>query len=95
MGEPPVEVAGMTPTVVVVEEESSMEVLEVRASVEKEMGDQVVGTGDEPVLETGEDRIGAEPVLKDVKMGTGGVPVHDMGVVIRTLRITQVMTLRR
>jgi len=39
MGEPPVEVAGIAPTVVVVEEESSVEVLEASASVEKEMGD--------------------------------------------------------
>ena len=39
LGEPPVEVAGVAPIVVVEEEESSVEVLEVRASVEKEMGD--------------------------------------------------------
>jgi len=52
MGEPAVEAAGVAPTVVVEEEESSVEVLEVRASVEEEMGDQTVGTGVEPVLES-------------------------------------------
>ena len=57
-----------------------MEVLEARASVEKEMGDQAVRTGEEPIRETVEERIGAEPVLTDVEMGTGVVPVHDMGV---------------
>jgi len=70
----------VAPTVVVVEEESSVEVLEASASVEKEMGDQAVGTGDEPVLATVEERTGAEPVLEDVEMGTGDVPVHDTGV---------------
>jgi len=46
VGKPPVEVARVAPTVVVeVEEESSVEVLEARASEEKEMGDQVVRTG--------------------------------------------------
>jgi len=80
VGEPPIEVTGVAPTVVVeVEEESSMEVLEARASVEKEMGDQAVGTGDEPVLETVEERTGAEPVLEDVEMGTADMPVHDTG----------------
>ena len=57
VGEPPVEVAGVAPTVVVeVEEESSVEVLEARASEEKEMGDQVVRTGDGPVHEAVEER---------------------------------------
>jgi len=37
--EPPVEVAGMAPTVAAVEEEASVQVLEARASVEKETGD--------------------------------------------------------
>jgi len=59
VGEPPVEVAGVAPTVVVeVEEESFVEVLEARASVEKEMGDQAVGTGDEPVFESVEKNMG-------------------------------------
>ena len=40
VGEPPIEVAGVAPTrVVEVKEVSSVEVLEARASVEKEMGD--------------------------------------------------------
>ena len=43
VGEPPVEVAGVAPIEVVeVEEESSVEVLVARASVEKEMRDQAV-----------------------------------------------------
>ena len=80
VGEPPVEVAGVAPTEVVdVEEESSVEVLEARASVEKEMGEQAVRTGDEPVRETVEERSEAEPVLEDVEMGTGDMPIHDMG----------------
>jgi len=78
LGEPPVEVARMAPTVVVVEEEYSVEVLEASASVEMEMRDQAIGTGDESVLETVEKRIGA--VLEDVEMGTWDVPVHDTGV---------------
>ena len=61
MSEPPVEVAGVAPTVVVeVEEESSMEVVEARASVEREMGDQAVRIGDKPVHEIMEERTGAE-----------------------------------
>jgi len=44
MGEPAVEVAVVAPTVVVVEEESSVELLEVSTSVEKERRDQAVGT---------------------------------------------------
>jgi len=59
VGEPPVEVAGVAPTVVVeVEEESFVEVLEARASVEKEMGDQDVRIGDEPVIESVEKEMG-------------------------------------
>ena len=59
----------MTATVVVeVEEESSMEVLEARASKEKDMRDQVVRTGNEPVHEAVEERRGAEPVLMDVEI---------------------------
>jgi len=43
LGKPPVEVAGVAPTAVVdVEEESSVEVLEARASVEKKEEDQGV-----------------------------------------------------
>jgi len=80
MGESPVEVAGVAPTVVMVEEESSVEVLEASASMEKEMGDQATGIRDEPVLATVEERTAAEPVLEDVEMGTGDVPDHDTGV---------------
>ena len=80
MGEPPVEVAGVAPTVVVVEEESSVEVLEASASMEKEMGDQTVRIGDEPVRATVEEKTGTEPVLEDVEMGTWDVSVHDTGV---------------
>jgi len=59
VGEPPVEVVGVAPTVVVeVEEGSSVEVLEARASVEKEMGDQDVRIGDEPVIESVEKEMG-------------------------------------
>ena len=80
VGEPPIEVTGVAPTgVVEAEEESSVEVLEARASVEKEMRDQAVRTGDEPVRETVEERTGTEPVLEDVEMGTGDMAVHDMG----------------
>ena len=57
---PPVEVAGVAPTVVVeVEEESSME---VPASVEKTMRDQAEGTRSEPVLEAAETKLGDEAV---------------------------------
>jgi len=80
MGKPLVEVAGVAPTVVEVEEESSVEVLEARDSVDKEMGDQAMRTGDEPVLETVEERTGAKPVLEDVEMGTEDMHVHDIGV---------------
>jgi len=67
LDKPPVEVAGVAPTVVVeVEEESTVEVL---ASVEKKMGDQAEGTGAEPVLEAAETKLGGQAV------GTGE-PVH-------------------
>ena len=49
--EPPVEVVGVASTVVVkVEEESSAEVLEARASEEKKMENQTEGTGDAHVV---------------------------------------------
>jgi len=45
LGEPPVEATEVPPTVVVeVEEESSVELVEARASVEKMVGDQAEGT---------------------------------------------------
>jgi len=57
---PPVEAAGVAPTVVVeMEEESSVEVL---ASVKKTMRDQDDGTGSEPVLETVETKLGGQAV---------------------------------
>ena len=43
MGEPPVEVAGVAPTVEV-EDETSVEVLEAKASVEKDAGAKTEGT---------------------------------------------------
>ena len=46
MGEPPVKVAGVAPTVEV-EDESSVEVLEAKASVEKDAGAKAEGTGAE------------------------------------------------
>jgi len=62
--EPPVEVAGVAPTAVVeVEEESSVEVLEARASDEN-MGEQAVRTMDETVHKTVEERTGAEPACR-------------------------------
>jgi len=65
---PPVEVAGVAPTVVVeVKEESSVEVL---ASVEKTMGDLAEGTGAEPVPEA------AKLKLEGQVVGTGE-PVHE------------------
>ena len=68
MGKPPVEVAEVAPTMVVeAEEESSVEILESRASVEKMMGDQAVGAGDKPAHETMDERTGTEPVLMDVE----------------------------
>ena len=90
--EPPVEVVKVAPTVVVeVEEESSVEVLEARACKEKEMENQVEGTGNETVLTSVEKKLGDqavgtgdEPVLKSGKkeMGdevvqTGDEPVHE------------------
>ena len=59
LGEPSVEAAGVAPTVVVeVEEESSVELVEARASIEKIVGDQAEGTGSTPVLETIEKELG-------------------------------------
>jgi len=79
MSEPAVEVAGVAPTVVVVvEEESSVELLEVSASVEKEKRDQAVGTVEAPVLEVMKERTGAEPILMDVKeIRSGDEPVRE------------------
>jgi len=71
MGNPSVEVAEVAPTVVVeVEEESSVEILESRASVEKMMGDQAEGTGNEPVLES------AEKELENQAVGVGHNSAH-------------------
>jgi len=50
MGEPPVEVAGVAPTMEA-EDESSVEVLEAKASVEKDAGAEAKGTGAMPVHE--------------------------------------------
>jgi len=59
IGEPPVEDAGVARIMVIeVEEDSSVEVLEARASVEEEMGDQAVRTGVESVLKTVEKEMG-------------------------------------
>jgi len=78
MGEPAIEVTGVAPTVVVVEEESSVELLEVSVSVEKEKRDQVVGTVEAPVLEVMKERTGAEPVIMDVEeKRTGDDPVRE------------------
>ena len=57
VGEPPVEVAGMVPTVEV-EEESSVEVIEGKIPVGKKSGDMAVHGGE---------GIGVEPVLEAVK----------------------------
>jgi len=66
VGELPVEDAGMALTVVVeVEEESSVEVFEASASVEK-MGDQAGRTVDETVHDIVEEGTGAKPVLMEV-----------------------------
>jgi len=53
-------------------------------TVKKKIGDQEVGTGDDPVLEAEELRTGAEPVLEAVEMDmgepdvrTGDEPVHE------------------
>jgi len=79
-GEPSIEVVGVAPTVEVeVEEESSVEVLEAKASVPKEMRDQAVQTGDEPVLMNVEMETGAEPVLMNAEeIRTGDEPVLDI-----------------
>jgi len=78
MGEPAVEVAGVAPTIVVVEEESSVEVLEASASVEKETEDQAVRTGDELVLEVVKEKTGAEPVLMEVaEVRTEDEPIRE------------------
>jgi len=86
MGEPPVEVVGVAPTVVVkVEEESSVEFVEkkegdqekgtgsepVRESVEKELRDQAVEAGGEPAHDIEEERTRAEPVLENVEDRSG------------------------
>jgi len=84
LGGPPVEAAGEAPTVVEVEDESSLEVVKVETPVEKETGDlavhEAVGTGDEPVLESVEMGTGEEPVLAGIGMRTGDMPVHEMEV---------------
>jgi len=73
IGEPPVEIAREAPTVVVeVEKESSVEVVEARASVEKMMEDQAEGTGSTPVLQF------AEKELGDQAMEAGGEPAHEL-----------------
>ena len=75
MGEPPVEVVGVPPTVEV-EVESSIEVLEAKASVEKDAGVEDEKTGADPVHESVEERIGDEPVHMDVEeIRTGDEPV--------------------
>jgi len=72
MGNPPVEAAKVAPTVVIeVEEESSVEILESRAFVEKMMGDQAEGTGNGPVLES------AEKELEDEAVGAGDKLAHE------------------
>ena len=48
----------MAPTVEI-EDESSVEVLEAKASVEKDAGAEAEGTGAEPVHESVEERTGA------------------------------------
>ena len=73
MGEPPVEAAGVAPTVVVeVEEESSVEIVEAKASVEKMVGDQAEGTGSTPVLAS------AEKELGDQVVGAADKPAHEI-----------------
>jgi len=72
VGEPPVEAAGVVPTVVVeAEEESSVELVEARASVEKMVGDQAKGTGSTLVLET------IAKVLGDQAVEAGGELAHE------------------
>jgi len=78
MGEPAVEIAGVAPIVVVVEEESSVEVLEASASVEKETQDKAGRTRDEPVLEVVKKRTDAEPVVVDVEdVRIGDEPIRE------------------
>jgi len=78
MGEPAVEVAGVAPTVVVVEEEYSVEVLEASAFVEKETEDQAVRTRDEPILEVVKKKTSVEPVLMEVEeVRIGDEPVRE------------------
>jgi len=73
MGEPPVEAAGVVPTVVVeVEEESSVEIIEAKASIEKMVRDQAEGTGSTPVLAS------AEKELGDQVVGAGDKPAHEI-----------------
>ena len=74
LGETPVEVAGVAPTVVEVEDDGDVQVVEVNKDetpVEKETRDlavhKAVGTGDEPVLESAKERTGDEPVHMDVE----------------------------
>ena len=72
LGEPPVKAAGVAPTMVVeVEEGSSVELVEARASVEKIVGDQAEGTGSAPILETFEKELG------DQAVEAGGEPAHE------------------
>ena len=71
LSEPPVEVAREAPTVVEVEDESSVEVIKDETPVEKETSDREVH---EAI------GIGAEPVHEDVEMETGDMPVHEMEV---------------
>ena len=72
VGEPPVEAARVAPTVVVeVEEESSVELVEARDSVEKMVGDKAEGTRSTPVLETIEKELGDQAVK------AGGEPAHE------------------
>jgi len=72
IGEPPVVVAGVAPTVVVeVGEESFVKFVEARVSVEKKEEDQAEGTRSAPVLEF------AEKELGDQAVGAGDKPAHE------------------
>ena len=74
MGEPAVEVVGVALTAVVeVKEESSVEVLEARASVEKKVGGQAMRTVDATIHDIVEEETGIEPVLMDVDAIRTGV----------------------
>jgi len=57
IGEPPVEVAGVAPTVEV-EDQSSVEVLKAKASMEKDAGSKAEGTRAKPVHESVVERTG-------------------------------------